>query len=307
MHRTDRESRHMTTAQPTVAVLGTGIMGAAMARNLARAGLGVRAWNRTRAKAEPLAADGVRVTGTPADAVEGADVVLTMLYDGGTVLDVMREVVPALRPGTVWAQCTTAGTELTGELAAFAREHDLLFYDAPVLGTREPAEAGALTVLAAGPEEGRATLAPVFDAVGSRTVWTGEDGAEASASRLKLVANDWVLAVTAATGEVLALAQALGVDPQSFFSLIEGGPLDMGYLRAKSALVLDGRLTPASFAVATAEKDARLILAAAERGGVRLDLAEATAERFARAGAQGHGGEDMAAAYFASFGEKAEG
>ncbi|MBJ7904880.1 NAD(P)-dependent oxidoreductase [Streptomyces sp. DSM 110735] len=297
----------MTTAQPTVAVLGTGIMGAAMARNLARAGLGVRAWNRTRAKAEPLAADGVRVTGTPADAVEGADVVLTMLYDGGTVLDVMREAVPALRPGTVWAQCTTAGTELTGELAAFAREHDLLFYDAPVLGTREPAEAGALTVLAAGPEEGRATLAPVFDAVGSRTVWTGEDGAEASASRLKLVANDWVLAVTAATGEVLALAQALGVDPQSFFSLIEGGPLDMGYLRAKSALVLDGRLTPASFAVATAEKDARLILAAAERGGVRLDLAEATAERFARAGAQGHGGEDMAAAYFASFAEKAEG
>ncbi|WP_277952690.1 NAD(P)-dependent oxidoreductase [Streptomyces sp. DSM 110735] len=307
MNRTDRESRHMTTAQPTVAVLGTGIMGAAMARNLARAGLGVRAWNRTRAKAEPLAADGVRVTGTPADAVEGADVVLTMLYDGGTVLDVMREAVPALRPGTVWAQCTTAGTELTGELAAFAREHDLLFYDAPVLGTREPAEAGALTVLAAGPEEGRATLAPVFDAVGSRTVWTGEDGAEASASRLKLVANDWVLAVTAATGEVLALAQALGVDPQSFFSLIEGGPLDMGYLRAKSALVLDGRLTPASFAVATAEKDARLILAAAERGGVRLDLAEATAERFARAGAQGHGGEDMAAAYFASFAEKAEG
>ncbi|MFJ6542232.1 NAD(P)-dependent oxidoreductase [Streptomyces sp. NPDC091385] len=307
MNRTDRESRHMTTAQPTVAVLGTGIMGAAMARNLARAGLGVRAWNRTRAKAEPLAADGVRVTGTPADAVEGADVVLTMLYDGGTVLEVMRAAVPALRPGTVWAQCTTAGTELTGELAAFAREHDLLFYDAPVLGTREPAEAGALTVLAAGPEEGRATLAPVFDAVGSRTVWTGEDGAEASASRLKLVANDWVLAVTAATGEVLALAQALGVDPQSFFSLIEGGPLDMGYLRAKSALVLDGRLTPASFAVATAEKDARLILAAAERGGVRLDLAEATAERFARAGAQGHGGEDMAAAYFASFAEKAEG
>ncbi|MFD8805712.1 NAD(P)-dependent oxidoreductase [Streptomyces sp. NPDC059597] len=306
LHRTDRESRHMTTAQPTVAVLGTGIMGAAMARNLARAGLGVRAWNRTRAKAEPLAEDGVRVTGTPAEAVEGADVVLTMLYDGGTVLDVMREAVPALRPGTVWAQCTTAGTERTGELAAFAREHDLLFYDAPVLGTREPAEAGALTVLAAGPEEGRATLAPVFDAVGSRTVWTGEDGAEASASRLKLVANDWVLAVTAATGEVLALAQALGVDPQSFFSLIEGGPLDMGYLRAKSALVLEGRLTPASFAVATAEKDARLILAAAERGGVRLDLAEATAERFARAAAQGHGAEDMAAAYFASFEEKTE-
>lgn len=289
------------TDKPTVSVLGTGIMGAAMARNLCRAGLEVRAWNRTRAKAEPLAADGARIAGTPAEAVEGADVVLTMLYDGNTVLDVMREAAPALTPGTVWVQCTTAGIDLVTDLAAFAGEHGLVFYDAPVLGTRQPAEAGQLTVLAAGPQEGRQTVAPVFDAVGAKTMWTGSDGGAGSASRLKLVANSWVLSVTAATGEVLALARALGVDPQGFFELIEGGPLDMGYLRAKSALVLDGKLTPPSFAVATAEKDARLIVQAGERGGVRLDVAAATAQRFARAAAQGHADEDMAAAYFASF------
>ncbi|WP_225838123.1 NAD(P)-dependent oxidoreductase [Streptomyces sp. NK08204] len=289
------------TDKPTVSVLGTGIMGAAMARNLCRAGLPVRAWNRTRDKAEPLAAEGARVTETPAEAVEGADVVLTMLYDGGAVLEVMREAAPALRPGTVWAQCTTAGIELTPYLAAFARDHGLVFYDAPVLGTREPAEAGLLTVLAAGPEEGRETVTPVFDAVGARTVWTGEDGAAGSAGRLKLVANSWVLAATAATGEVLALSRALGVDPQRFFDVIEGGPLDMGYLRAKAALVLEGRLSPPSFAVATAEKDARLIVEAGEQGGVRLDIAAATAERLARAAAQGHADKDMAAAYFASF------
>lgn len=294
------------TEKPTVSVLGTGIMGAAMARNLCRAGLTVRAWNRTREKAEPLAADGAHVTGTPAEAVEGADVVLTMLYDGATVMDVMREAAPALRPGTVWAQCTTAGTERVSDLAAFAGEHGLVFYDAPVLGTRQPAEEGKLTVLAAGPEEGRETVTPVFDAVGAKTVWTGTDGGEGSASRLKLVANSWVLAATAATGEVLALARGLGVDPQSFFDLIEGGPLDMGYLRAKSALLLDGRLTPPSFAVTTAEKDARLIVAAGEGAGVRLDVAAATAERLARAAAQGHADEDMAAAYFASFDEKNE-
>ncbi|MEU1460194.1 NAD(P)-dependent oxidoreductase [Streptomyces sp. NPDC005727] len=291
------------TDKPTVAVLGTGIMGAAMARNIARAGLGVRAWNRTREKAEPLASDGIRVTGTPAEAVEGADVVLTMLYDGNTALDVMREAAPALRSGAVWAQCTTVGTGLVADLAGFAAEHGLVFYDAPVLGTRQPAEAGQLTVLAAGPEEGRETLAPVFGAVGVRTVWTGDDGAAGSASRLKLVANSWVLAVTAAAGEALALAKALDVDPQDFFALIEGGPLDMGYLRAKAGLVLDGKLTPASFAVGTAEKDARLIVEAGEQGGVRLDVAAATAERFARAAAQGHADEDMAAAYFASFDE----
>ncbi|AOR33800.1 3-hydroxyisobutyrate dehydrogenase [Streptomyces fodineus] len=293
------------TDKPTVSVLGTGIMGAAMARNLCRAGLEVRAWNRTREKAEPLAADGARIADTPAGAVEGADVVLTMLYDGNTALDVMREAAPALRPGMVWAQCTTAGIELVTDLAAFAGEHGLVFYDAPVLGTRQPAEAGQLTVLAAGPQEGRQTVAPVFDAVGAKTMWTGTDGGAGSASRLKLVANSWVLAATAAAGEVLALSRALGVDPQGFFDLIEGGPLDMGYLRAKSALVLDGKLTPPSFAVATAEKDARLIVQAGERGGVRLDVAEAAAERFARAAAQGHGDEDMAAAYFASFGTEA--
>ncbi|MFG2603886.1 NAD(P)-dependent oxidoreductase [Streptomyces sp. NPDC048514] len=291
------------TEKPTVSVLGTGIMGAAMARNLCRAGLDVRAWNRTREKAEPLAADGARITGTPAEAVEGADVVLTMLYDGNAVLDVMREAAPALRSGAVWAQCTTAGTDLITELAAFAREHGLVFYDAPVLGTRRPAEDGLLTVLAAGPQEGRAAVEPVFDAVGAKTVWTGDDGGTGSASRLKLVANSWVLAATAAAGEVLALSKGLGVDPQHFFDLIEGGPLDMGYLRAKATLILEDKLSPASFAVATAEKDARLIVQAGERQGVRLDVAAATAERLARAAAQGHADEDMAAAYFASFDE----
>ncbi|MHC5904953.1 NAD(P)-dependent oxidoreductase [Streptomyces sp. S6] len=285
--------------QLTVAVLGTGIMGAAMARNLARAGHAVRAWNRTRAKAEPLGGDGVEVVDTPAEAVRGADVVVTMLYDGGAVLGVMRDAVPGLGEGTLWVQSTTAGLDSVAELADFAHDHGLVFFDAPVLGTRQPAEAGQLTVLAAGEVSHRTAVAPVFDAVGARTVWAGEE--PGGATRLKLVANSWVLAATAATGEVLSLAQALGVDPQDFFALIAGGPLDMGYLHAKSALILEGRLSPAQFGVTTAEKDARLIVEAGRAGGVRLDVAAATAERLARAAAAGHGEEDMAAAYFASF------
>lgn len=292
------------TDQLTVSVLGTGIMGAAMARNLVRAGHSVRAWNRTRAKAEPLAADGAHIADAPAEAVQGADVVLTMLYDGRATLDVMRQAAPALRPGAAWVQSTTAGIEAITGLAAFADEHGLVFYDAPVLGTRQPAEAGQLTVLAAGPAEGRAAVEPVFDAVGARTLWAGDDGAAGSATRLKLVANSWVLAATAATGEVLALSQALGVDPQNFFDLIAGGPLDMGYLKVKAGLVLDDKLSPAQFAVTTAAKDARLIVEAGRENGVRLDVAAATAERMERAAAQGHGEQDMAAAYFASFDEK---
>jgi 3-hydroxyisobutyrate dehydrogenase len=265
----------------SVAVLGTGIMGAAMAGNLARAGHDVRVWNRTRAKAEPLAADGARVSGTPAEAVDGADVVLTMLYDGPAVLEVMRDAAPGLREGAVWAQCTTVGVEPLTDLAAFAAEHGLVFIDSPVLGTRQPAESGRLTVLAAGPEEARATLAPVFAAVGSRTTWVGDDGAAGAATRLKLVANSWVLAVTHGVAEALALAKGLDVDPQSFLDAIAGGPLDLGYLKAKSAAIRAGDFTP-SF-------------------GVRLDVVAAGAERFRRAVEKGHGDEDMAASYFASF------
>jgi 3-hydroxyisobutyrate dehydrogenase len=285
----------------SVAVLGTGIMGAAMARNLARADLEVRAWNRTRAKAEPLAADGIRIADSPADAVRGADVVLTMVHDGPAVLETMREAAPGLRPGAAWVQSTTVGLAALHELADFAREHDLVLLDAPVLGTRQPAETGQLLVLAAGPEAVRETVRPVLDAVGARTVWTGQDAGGGSATRLKLVANSWVLAVTAAVGESLALAKALDVDPQAFLDAVGGGPLDMGYLRTKAAMLLEDRLTPPQFAVDTAAKDARLIAAAGREHGARLDVAEATAERMERASGLGHGREDMAAAYFASF------
>ncbi|MFE9674038.1 NAD(P)-dependent oxidoreductase [Streptomyces sp. NPDC006259] len=292
------------TDKLTVGVLGTGIMGAAMARNLARAGHTVRAWNRTRARAEPLAADGVAVADSPAEAVRDADVVLTMVHDGPAALEAMRAAAPGLRADAAWVQSTTVGVDSVEDLAAFAREQGLIFFDAPVLGTRQPAEAGQLTVLAAGPEAHRAAVRPVLDAVGARTVWTGEDGTGGSATRLKLVANSWVLAVTAATGEVLALSKALEVDPHDFFELIAGGPLDMGYLRAKAALVLEDRLTPPQFGVVTAVKDARLIVEAGARRGVRLDVAAASADRLERAVTQGHADEDMAAAYFASFDEQ---
>ncbi|ARF55180.1 NAD(P)-dependent oxidoreductase [Streptomyces gilvosporeus] len=284
----------------SVAVLGTGIMGAAMARNLARAGLDVRAWNRTRARAEPLSADGVRVTDTPAQAVDGADVVLTMLLDGPAVLDALRQAAPALPAGAVWLQMSTVGDEALAELARFADEHGLRFVDAPVLGTKAPAEKGELTILAAGAPDVRERAEDVFKIVGSRTQWVGEDGASGAASRLKLVVNSWVMTVITGTGETLGLAKGLGVDPREFLAAVAGGALDLPYLRMKSELILAGDY-PASFTVSAARKDIRLITEAARRSGVRADLAEAAAERFRRAEEQGHGHEDGAAAHFASF------
>jgi 3-hydroxyisobutyrate dehydrogenase len=282
----------------SVAVLGTGIMGAPMARNLCSAGLDVRVWNRTRAKAEPLAEAGALVAGSPGEAVDGAEVVLTMLHDGPATAETVSAAAPRLRRGAVWTQCTTAGLEGLPPLVELAREHGLEFVDAPVLGTRAPAEAGQLLMLAAGPERVRERIAPVLDAVGSRTVWVGEE--PGAATRLKLVCNSWVLAVTHGTAEALALADGLGVDPGSFLDAVAGGALDMGYLRSKADVIHSRDFSP-SFAVSTAEKDARLIVAAGEEAGVRMDVAAAGAERFRRAAQLGHGDEDMAASYFASF------
>ncbi|MEU3460325.1 NAD(P)-dependent oxidoreductase [Streptomyces sp. NPDC006733] len=284
----------------SVAVLGTGLMGAGMARNLATAGFEVRAWNRTLARAEPLAADGVHVTGDVTEAVRGADAVVTMLLDGPAVLRTMREASPGLREGVVWAQMCTVGPDALAPLAALARERGAHFVDAPVLGTRSAAEAGQLTVLAAGPEAARPVADRVFDAVGRKSLWLGDDGGKGTASSLKLVLNSWVLAVTNGAAEAMALAGGLGVDPRHFFEALDGGPLDLPYLRLKSEAILSGDFTP-NFTVDGALKDARLIVAAGEAHGLHLDVAAAGAERFSRAVGLGHGGEDMAATYFASF------
>ena len=293
------DSSTPSSTEPTsIAVLGTGIMGAAMARNLCRAGLDVRVWNRTRARAEPLADEGIRIADTPADAVAGAGVVLTILHDGDATARAIGRAVEHCSPDMVWLQCTTAGLDGLDQLVALAERHDLTLVDAPVLGTRQPAEAGMLTVLAAGPEETRGRLAPVLAAIGSRTLWLGPT--PGAATRLKLVCNSWVLAITHGTAEALALSHGLGVDSADFLEAIAGGPLDLGYLRTKAAAIEAGELTP-SFAVDTALKDARLIVEAGDRAGVRLDVAAAGLNRLDRASAQGHGGQDMAASYYASF------
>ncbi|MFG1706830.1 NAD(P)-dependent oxidoreductase [Nonomuraea sp. M3C6] len=284
----------------TVAVLGTGLMGAPMARNLARSGLRVRVWNRTKEKAQPLEADGAVVAGSPAEAVEGADVIITMLSDGDAVHAALSAAVPALRAGQVWAQMSTVGVVAIERLAALAAEHGLTFVDAPVQGTRQPAEQGKLIILAAGPQAARETLEPVFDAVGQHTLWLGDDGADGTASKLKLAAVSYAISLTAVVAESLALAKGLGLDPDLVRQVITGGPLDNAYFQTKSKAIMEGDFTP-SFTVGNAEKDTRLITEAGESAGVRLDLVAAAGERFRRAESQGHGDEDMAATYFASF------
>ena len=280
----------------TAAVLGTGIMGAAMARQLLQAGLDVQVWDRTREKAAALADEGAVVAETPRAAVEAADLFLTVLADSDAVRAVVTGEDGALagaHDDTLWLQMSTVGEQIDG-LAALADEAGVTIVDAPVLGTKEPAEKGAVTVVAAGPKEAVADrCTPVFDAVGSRTVWVGEVG---QASRMKLVVNDWLVGLVGALAESIALAQRLGVDPAQFLDLIDGGPIGPPYARLKGDAMIKGD-HPASFPLYLALKDARLVIEAAERAGFDPSVTRAVADRFAAADAAGHGDEDMAAVH----------
>ncbi|MEU5264357.1 NAD(P)-dependent oxidoreductase [Amycolatopsis sp. NPDC021455] len=273
----------------TVAFLGTGIMGAPMAANIAKAGLDVRVWNRTREKAEPLA-DVATVAESAASAAEGADILVTMLADGPAVAEAFEGASPA--SGTLWLQMSTVGLDWTDRLAATAEKAGVVFVDAPVLGTRQPAEQAQLQVLASGPEEARPKATPVFDAVGMKTQWLGPAG---RGSRLKLVMNAWVLALTNGTAESLALAGALGIDPALFLETIKGGGLDVGYAHVKGSAMLSGDY-PAAFPAGLAAKDARLVVEAAA-DDVDVAGAKAVLAHLEAAVEAGHGDEDMAALY----------
>jgi 3-hydroxyisobutyrate dehydrogenase len=269
-----------------VAVLGTGIMGAAMARNVAAAGHDVVVWNRTREKAE---ATGLPVADTPAAAADGAEVVLTVLRD----LDAVREALSGVELGdTAWMQSSTVGLRVV-DLAGFGGR----LVDAPVLGTRRPAEEGKLTVFLSGPADAREAVRPVAEAVGSKVVDVGDRVGDAT--RLKLVLNTWVLFLTESTAELLALAEAAGIEPRRVLESLAGGPTDSGYLQAKGGAIADRSFEP-QFKLETALKDARLVQELAAEAGVDLPLLEATAARFARAVDLGHGSEDMAATWHAT-------
>jgi 3-hydroxyisobutyrate dehydrogenase len=267
-----------------------------MARNLLRAGHEVTVWNRTAQKAEALAEEGARIASTPADAVRDAEIVLTMLADARAVEAAVIESggLDEMTQGGLWIQTSTIGVPATERLAERAGERGVTFVDAPVIGTKKPAEDGQLFVLASGPDEARARCEPIFDAIARGHVWLGEAGL---GTKLKLVANNWILCTIENLSETFVLAQTLGVDPRSFLEAIAGGSMDMPYAHLKGEAILNEDF-PASFPLAHARKDVALILEAA--GDVELPLVRATLQQFDRALELGHGDEDMSAVYYAS-------
>jgi 3-hydroxyisobutyrate dehydrogenase len=284
-------------ADARVAVLGTGIMGAAMARRLIAAGQHTAVWDRSAAATASLAEAGARVGATAQDAVAGAPVVITMLPTAEVVTSVMLGdgVAEALADGAVWAQMGTIGVSGTTEIARQLGQlrPDVLFVDAPVSGSRGPAESGQLLILASGPPAAEVILSPVFSAIGRKTVWLGAAG---QGSRMKLAVNAYMSTLIEGVAEALELAGRLDIDPSQLAEAIEGGPLDAPIVDAKLHKMQRGDYA-AEFPLQWALKDVDLAITAA--GGDQLPLLAALSRQWHAAVDAGHGRQDISAARLA--------
>jgi 3-hydroxyisobutyrate dehydrogenase len=280
-----------------VTVLGTGIMGSAMARNLVAAGLRTTVWDRSPAATAPLGQAGAVVAASPGEAVGDARVVITMLPTAEVVESVIFDggVAPAFADGTVWAQMGTIGLTATNRIAGRIGQvrPDVLFVDAPVSGSKEPAERGQLLILASGPPAAEAIVRPAFSAIGRRTVWLGEAG---RGSAMKMVVNAYLSILIEGVAEAIELADRLGIEVSLLDEVIEGGPLDAPIADAKLHKIERGDFAP-EFPLEWALKDVNLALEAA--GDDPLPLLAALSRQWRAAVEAGHGREDISAARLA--------
>jgi 3-hydroxyisobutyrate dehydrogenase len=259
----------MAPAKEPVAFLGIGTMGHAMASNALRAGIATIVWNRNSAATEDLAEHGAEVAESPVDAARRAAIVVTMVTDADSVLSIAEDqgMLAALATGAVWVQMSTigvAGIERVQALVA-AERPDVTLIDAPVSGSKDPAEHGQLTIFASGPNEVATRLETLFDALGQRTVWMGPVG---TGSRMKLVANAWLAFEAECVNTSMALARRLGLEGDMVMNALGGSPLVSPWQEAKLQRIAHGDFS-AQFALSLATKDVHLALEAAADGRFR--------------------------------------
>ncbi|MDX6281735.1 MAG: 3-hydroxyisobutyrate dehydrogenase [Kribbellaceae bacterium] len=271
-----------------VTILGAGRMGSAMASRLADTGHHVTVWDRDPLKAAGLVDLGVAPAFEVAAAVADAAAVITMVTNGAAVNAVAEPMLAAMRADAIWVQASTVGAEWADTLRALAEANGRPMLDAPVSGSTEPARTGKLSWLVSGPHEAVETVRPVLDALGERVLVVGT---HQEASRLKLVVNTWMTAVTVAMADALAAADRLGVARQALLDVLDGGPLAMPYALQK-ARMMTNRDYAAGFPVELALKDIRL---AEQAEGRQPPLVRAIEERLERAVAAGHARDDLAA------------
>lgn len=274
-----------------IAVLGTGIMGAPMARNLAKAGFDVAVWNRSADKAERLA-DIARVAASPEEAVSGTDAVVTMLADGATVASVIiGRSLGAVAPGALFIDMSSIEPATARDIAASLAAHGARAIDAPVSGGEPGALAGTLAIMAGGDAADVEAAGALFAALGTVT-HVGPHGT----GQLAKLANQAIVGITiGAVAEALTLAEAGGANPETVRRAIAGGFAGSPILENHGKRMLEGQFAPGGL-VTTQLKDMENALAAAAEAGVELPLTRRARDAYAALSAsEAHRGLDHAA------------
>lgn len=281
-----------------LAFLGMGIMGAPMAANLARAGHAVAVWNRTpgriaAAQQRYAALQQARVAATVAEAVEGADVALSILADPAALASVLEGeagAVAHLGQGATLVEMSTVDPATTRRIACAAQQRGIRFVDAPVIGSRHPAEQGTLVVLAAGEATDVERMRPVLGALG-RVMHVGPTGAGAS---LKLVANGLAAHMITGFSSVMVMARALGLDPEVTLEAIQSSAFASPMFAHRGPKLLARDFSP-DFTLRLGAKDWRLAIETAAAAGCAMPTLAACLESARAAIDAGHGDEDLGA------------
>jgi len=270
-----------------VGFIGLGQMGAAMAANLVKAGHEVTVYNRTRAKAEALAASGAKVASTIAEACQG-EAVFTMLADDAALQATVYGddgVLARLGKDAVHISSSTISVALSERLAADHAAAGQRFVAAPVFGRPQAAAAGELFVVAAGAGEILDRVKPLLDAIGKRTFVVSDT--PKAANLIKLSGNFLIASVIESLGEAMALVAKGGVDRHQYLEILTSTLFSAPVYKTYGGLIADEAFEPAGFAAPLGHKDIRLTLAAGEELRVPLPLASLLRDRFLALLAQG--------------------
>ena len=280
----------MTSKPETVGVVGTGIMGAPMARNLAKAGFDVIAYNRTPAKAEALRGDGVTVVESIAEVGRRASIVITMVPDTPDVLAVVEGeggLIGAMAPGSVLVDMSTISPGETRALASRLAASGVAMLDAPVSGGSWGAQQATLTIMVGGEQETFERCLPVFEAMGKSITLMGPSG---MGQTTKLVNQILVAGTASAVAEALVFAAAQGADLLKTIEAVSGGAAGSWQLANLGPRMVKGDFAP-GFMVKLQQKDLRLILEAAQEQRVSLPVIGLARQYFTALEALGLGDE----------------
>ncbi|WP_368893653.1 NAD(P)-dependent oxidoreductase [Kluyvera ascorbata] len=280
-------------ALPAVAVLGLGAMGHAFAANLLKKGFTVYGWNRTPGRGDDLVSEGLVQRETAAQAVSDAQVIIAMLTDGDATLAAIRAIAPFCPQNATFCQMGTIGIQETADAIALLEtlRPDMLYLDAPVSGTKAPAENAQILVMASGDQQRAGAAQQVFDAISRGTQWYGDAG---NSQKMKLVINAWLISMMQGVAESMQLAKQFGFTPGQLWETLDGGPLAAPYVKGKLEMIRKEDYTP-QMQLQHALKDARLALANAPQG--TMPMMNEIVDMWSQASQGGLAEQDLAAVY----------